>query len=62
MQTTTLGQLVADLFDRYERRFHDKELAAVATQATITDMLLESRCRRQVRQPARTSRVRPHRR
>ena len=37
--TTTMGQLVSDLFEHYERRFHDSRLAAVATQATVEDML-----------------------
>ena len=62
MRTTTLGQLVADLFDKYERRFHDEELAAVATQTTITHMLLDSPSRRPGRRAACPSRVRPHRR
>jgi hypothetical protein len=43
--TTTMGQLVSKLYDRYERRFHDEQLAALATQAMIEEILRESRAR-----------------
>ncbi len=39
---TTIGQLVANLFAEYEHRYHDEELAAVATQVTI-DALVRAR-------------------
>ena len=37
--TTTMGQLVSDLFARYERELHDPELAAVATQVRLAELL-----------------------
>lgn len=36
---TTMGQLVANLFTKYERRYHDEELAAIATQVTLDDLM-----------------------
>jgi hypothetical protein len=36
---TTIGQLVADLHDAYEERAHDPEITALATAATINDVL-----------------------
>jgi hypothetical protein len=36
---TTIGQLVAALYDQYERRFHDEELAALATQVALNELL-----------------------
>lgn len=41
--TTTMGQLVSELFDKFERRYHDERLAAVATQAAIEEILRGSR-------------------
>lgn len=38
---TTLGDLVSELVDQYERLYHDHELAAVATSVTIDDILHE---------------------
>lgn len=40
---TTIGQLVSVLFTRYESKFHDKKLAAVATRAAIEEMLKRRR-------------------
>ena len=37
--TTTLGQLIANLFTRYERIYRDEHLAAVATHHQIADVL-----------------------
>lgn len=37
--TTTIGQLVAALFEQYEHRYHDEKLAAVATQVTVDDLM-----------------------
>jgi hypothetical protein len=37
--TITIGQLVSDLFTRYEREFHDEGLAAVATQVRIAELV-----------------------
>jgi hypothetical protein len=37
--TITLGQLVCDLFARYERELHDEHLAALATQARLVELL-----------------------
>ncbi len=39
MMKTTIGQLVASLFTQYEHRYHDEELAAVATQVTVDDLI-----------------------
>jgi hypothetical protein len=46
---TTIGDLVSVLFTRYERRFHDEQLAAVATQVTIDELLRKRGDRRKVR-------------
>ena len=35
---TTLGQLVSELVDSYERMYRDPELAAVATSVTLEEM------------------------
>ena len=35
---TTLGQLVSDLMESYERTYKDPELAAVAAAVTIEEM------------------------
>ena len=34
-----MGQLVSDLFARHERELHDSELAAVATQVRLAELL-----------------------
>lgn len=36
---TTIGDLVSVLFAKYERRFHDERLAAVATQIALDGLL-----------------------
>lgn len=36
---TTLGQLVSELVESYERMYGDPELAAVATSVTLEEML-----------------------
>jgi hypothetical protein len=46
MITTTMGQLISELFDKYERCYHDETLAALATQAAVVDILRASRARR----------------
>jgi hypothetical protein len=46
--TTTMGQLVSDLYAKYERELHDEELAAVATEIQVSE-LLESMPRRRAR-------------
>jgi RNase P/RNase MRP subunit POP5 len=43
--TITMGQLVNDVFEAYERRYGDTELAAVATEVTVGDILRTSRKR-----------------
>jgi hypothetical protein len=53
--TTTIGQLVATLFDEYENRYRDEKLAAVATQVVVDDLIRAhrgrpTRRRRSVRQ------------
>jgi hypothetical protein len=40
--TTTLGQLIADLYDVFEERAHDPELAVLATAAVVNDMLCQT--------------------
>jgi hypothetical protein len=49
--TTTLGQLIADLYDVFEERAHDPELAVLATAAVVNDVLCQSARRGK---PART--------
>jgi len=36
---TTIGQLISDLYSKYERRYRDEELAAVAAQVTVDELL-----------------------
>lgn len=40
--TTTLGQLIADLYDVFEERAHDPELAVLATAAVVNDVLSQT--------------------
>ena len=37
--TITMGQLVSTLFDAYDRELHDEQLAAVATQVRLVEIL-----------------------
>ncbi|MGE0395315.1 MAG: hypothetical protein AB7T06_01210 [Kofleriaceae bacterium] len=37
--TMTIGQLVASLFANYDRKLHDEELAAVATEIRVSELL-----------------------
>ena len=37
--TLTVGQLVSDLYAKYERELHDEQLAAVATEVRVTELL-----------------------
>ena len=39
---TTIGDLVSELVDQYERIYKDHELAAVATSVTIDDIMHEN--------------------
>jgi hypothetical protein len=39
---TTVGDLVSELVEQYERLYHDHELAAVATSVTLDDILHEN--------------------
>lgn len=43
---TTLGQLVSELVESYERKYEDPELAAVATSVTIEEMFKTKAVRR----------------
>jgi hypothetical protein len=36
---TTVGQLISTLFASFDRQLHDEELAAVATQVTLTEWM-----------------------
>ena len=42
---TTIGDLVSSLYSKYERRYRDPELAAIATQLKV-EQLLRDRGRR----------------
>ena len=57
---TTLGELVSELVEQYERLYHDHELAAVATSVTLDDILHENEERK--RKPPRKSGKRGKRR
>lgn len=52
--TMTLGQLVSELFEVFERRYGDRDLAARATQTIVNDLL----CKEKERAAQRTPRVR----
>ena len=45
---TTLGELVSELVESYERKYEDPELAAVATSVTLEEMF-ENHVARRVR-------------
>lgn len=45
---TTLGQLVSELVDAYERMYHDHELATVATSVTIEKIMHDAAVSRSV--------------
>ena len=47
--TITLEQLVETLFDAYDRSLHDEELAAVATEVRIVELLEQSARARRAR-------------
>lgn len=53
--TITMGQLVSQFFETYEHEFRDEELAAVATQVRIMELLERPRRAR----ATRTIRSRP---
>lgn len=61
---TTFGDLISDLYAAYSRRYHDGELAAVATEVTLTDALRARATRATRARPvgARTPRARARRR
>lgn len=50
---TTIGQLISELLTQYERKLHDHELAAVATEVTLNDML---RARQRAAKPVTSAR------
>lgn len=39
---TTIGQLITELYAKYERRYRDRELATMATQVRLSDLLHKS--------------------
>jgi hypothetical protein len=51
---TTLGELVSELVEQYERLYKDHELAAVATSVTLDDIMHDNEERK--RRPAPSSR------
>jgi hypothetical protein len=55
---TTLGQLIADLYDTYVERSYDPELAALAIAATVNDLLCEV-ARRDALARSQTAELRP---
>jgi hypothetical protein len=54
--TMTLGQVVTELFELFERRFGDPQLAARATQVIVNDLLCRKRERQAVRLERRATR------
>jgi hypothetical protein len=44
--TITMGDLVYELVDGYEHRFHDHALAVAATEVTLTEILRAAREKR----------------
>jgi len=40
---TTIGQLIAALYTRFEREYHDHDLATVATQRALEKLLRRRR-------------------
>jgi hypothetical protein len=54
--TTTLGELVSELMETYERTYNDPELAAVAAAVTLEEMF-ECHVAKRAR-PEQTSRIR----
>jgi len=42
---TTIGQLVSELYAKYERRYRDEELAAIATKNAV-EQILQRRAKR----------------
>ena len=54
---TTLGQLVSELVDAYERLYHDHELATVATSVTL-EQVLHYNSTREAEDTAPTQRMR----
>ena len=56
----TLGQLVSELFEVFERRYGDRDLAARATQTIVNDLLCREQQRAAQRQaPARVRTLAP---
>ncbi len=43
---TTLGELVSELVESYEREYEDHELATVATSVTLEEMFKSNKARR----------------
>jgi hypothetical protein len=59
--TITMGQLVSEVFEAYERRYGDTELAAVATEVTVDDIIRtvsQRRSRSRKAAPGRGTRTR----
>ncbi len=54
---TTIGELVSELVDQYERLYHDHDLATFATSVTLGEVLHANGCRE--RSEAITVRIRP---
>ena len=50
--TITMGQLISEVYETYERRYGDTELAAVATQVTLDDVMRTRARRPRVRRAA----------
>ena len=55
---TTLGLLVSELFDMFEQRYRDPELAALATEVIVNDLLYRPRRRLAVDARPRAARSR----
>jgi len=57
--TMTVGQLVSELFEVFQRRYGDRELAAHATQTIVNDLLCRQQERAALRVPGRREPTRP---
>lgn len=58
---TTLGELVSELVESYERKYEDRELAAVATCVTLEEMFKTNVVQRAPRRSNCDDTVRIHR-
>ncbi|MCX5742903.1 MAG: hypothetical protein NT062_10450 [Proteobacteria bacterium] len=48
---TTIGELISTLYTKFEQQFHDHEVAAIATELALADLL---RARKRAPRPRAT--------